>query len=379
MTSILYRAIALSVLTQEIFCVPERCAVLEFYHLKEALSVLENHYASVMFRMNSSVCSQQDTTYRVMVNTRTSSDNVEYDGTVTFLGDTCTATPFTSVRCITPTGPAELHRRVNRSHVAVEWNWKWKDTRFSNFTTMKKELTVIVSYPPSVTSLTVDGRPVNGSVIINESQEVNISCSYDKGNPPANFRLIDEHATEIKAYVEEQHLIYLLKLQCEQDWPTITCEGNSSEKNISVSILVNCPPQFIEKQPEVTDGEDHESWRVRVKAHTAKIDKCLVIPFSLGENKNREVNCSLTGDPPDLLLTVIVNKKDVGRGGHWALSFYNERGSSDTLVFNKPSSELNLISATVVKRIIPLLQTMNNKYELILNCNVGLSKLKYVK
>lgn len=104
-----------------------------------------------------------------------------------------------------------------------------------------------------------------------------------------------------------------------------------------------------------------------------------MIPFSLGENKNREVNCSLTGDPPDLLLTVIVNKKDVGRGGHWALSFHNERGSSDTLVFNKPSSELNIISAIVVKRIIPLLQTMNNKYELILNCNVGLSKLKYVK
>ncbi|PVD27374.1 hypothetical protein C0Q70_12532, partial [Pomacea canaliculata] len=190
-----------------------------------------------MFGLNSSVCSQLDTTYRVKVNTRTSSDNVEYDGTVTYLGDTCTATPFTSVRCITPTGPAELYRRVNRSHVAVEWNWKWKDSRFSNFTMMRKQLTVIVS----------------------------------------------------------------------------------------------CPPQFIEKQPEVTDGEDHESWRVRVKAHTAKIDKCLVIPFSLGENKNREVNCSLTGDPPDLLLTVIVNKKDVGRGGHWALSFHNERGSSDTL------------------------------------------------
>lgn len=94
--------------------------------------------------------------------------------------------------------------------------------------------------PPSVTSLTVNGRPVNGSIVINESQEVNISCSYDKGNPPASFRLIDEHATEIKAYGEEQHLIYLVKLQCEQDWPTITCEGNSSEKNISASILVNC-------------------------------------------------------------------------------------------------------------------------------------------
>lgn len=126
-------------------------AVLEFYQLKEeSLSVLENHYASVMFGMNSSVCSQLDTAYRVMVNTRTRGDSIEYDGTVTYLGDTCTATPFTSVRCITPTGPAELHRRVNRSHVAVQWNWKWKDTRFSNFTTMRKELTVIVSCTYSV-------------------------------------------------------------------------------------------------------------------------------------------------------------------------------------------------------------------------------------
>lgn len=117
------------------------------------------------------------------------------------------------------------------------------------------------------------------------------------------------------------------------------------------------PPQFLEKEPEIIDGEDYESWRVRVKAHTTEIDKCLVIPFSLGENKNREVNCSLTGGPPDLLLTVIVNKKENERGGHWALSLHNERGSSDTLVFNKPYSELNIIFATVVHRIIPMFQT----------------------
>lgn len=121
-------------------------AVLEFYHLNEsALSVSENRSANVTFGMNISACSHSNTPYKVKVYTRTKSGSLEYDGTVTYLRDTCTPTPNTSVRCITPTGPAELYRKVNRTHVAVEWNWLWKDIRFSNFTAMQQKLQLIVT------------------------------------------------------------------------------------------------------------------------------------------------------------------------------------------------------------------------------------------
>ncbi|XP_025101155.1 uncharacterized protein LOC112568196 [Pomacea canaliculata] len=325
---------------QAILCLKqEQCTV--SWHLQEkSLSVLENSFANVTFEMNSLACSESNMPYKVMVNTKTNSGDVEYDGTVTYLGDTCTATPFTSVRCITPTGPAELHRRVNRSHVAVEWNWKWKDTQFSSFTTMRKELAIAVLYPPGVTSLTVNGDDVNGNILVNESQEVNISCSFDKGNPPTNFLLLNERGHELQVYRDEQTITHSLRLQCAEDWPTVKCEGNASQKNRSVSFLVSCPPQFMAKHPQVTAGAAYESWTLRVKAHTTEIENCLAIPLSLGENKNREVSCTLTGSPPELLLTVLVNNEDTrGMEGLWSLSFRNERGSSGTLVFTKPSSK----------------------------------------
>lgn len=93
--------------------------------------------------------------------------------------------------------------------------------------------------PPSVTSLTVNGHDVHGYYLINENQEVNISCSVDKGNPPANFCFVDEHATELKSY-EGDLLLLTLTAHCKQEWPTVKCVANSSEKNRSVSLLVSC-------------------------------------------------------------------------------------------------------------------------------------------
>lgn len=94
------------------------------------------------------------------------------------------------------------------------------------------------------------------------------------------------------------------------------------------------------KHPQVTAGATYERWTLRVKAHTTEIENCLAIPLSLGENKNREVSCTLTGSPPELMLTVLVNNEDTGgMEGLWSLNFRNERGSSGTLVFTKPSSK----------------------------------------
>lgn len=122
-------------------------AVMDFYHLdKNVLSVLEDRFVNVTFGMSvSPACHQMNQSYRITVNTRTKSDSLEYDGTIVFWKNMCTYTYQTSTRCITPSGPAELYRKVNRSHVRIEWTWRDKDFRFGNFTSMRKELLLSVA------------------------------------------------------------------------------------------------------------------------------------------------------------------------------------------------------------------------------------------
>lgn len=109
------------------------------------LWVLENHFANVTFGINDLGCNHTNTLYKVTVLTRTRNGSLEYDGTITFLSDICAGTNLTSVRCISPTGPAELYRKFNRSHVEIRLEWVWKNTLFNNFTTKQKDLKLTVA------------------------------------------------------------------------------------------------------------------------------------------------------------------------------------------------------------------------------------------
>lgn len=94
--------------------------------------------------------------------------------------------------------------------------------------------------PPIVTSLTVDGQEVDGGYVINDRQVVNIFCSFDKGNPPAIFRLLDKSGKQLKLAYREENLNHSLKVQCEDDWPVVRCEAAGSKHNRSVLFLVRC-------------------------------------------------------------------------------------------------------------------------------------------
>lgn len=74
-----------------------------------------------------------------------------------------------------------------------------------------------------------------------------------------------------------------------------------------------------------------------MRAHTTKLESCFLSSLPLEENSNKEIKCTLTGDPPDLLLTVDLNKEDSDKEGEWTLSLLNEKGFSDPLVFSKIS------------------------------------------
>ncbi|XP_025099913.1 uncharacterized protein LOC112567435 [Pomacea canaliculata] len=105
---------------------------------------------------------------------------------------------------------------------------------------------VEVLYPPNVTSLTVDG---GDNVIIDKGQVVNVSCFFEKGNPPAHFYLLDKNGTKLNSTSSERHLSYSLTARCEDDWPVVRCEGNGSQQNKSVTILVKCKQTNLMSKP----------------------------------------------------------------------------------------------------------------------------------
>lgn len=97
-----------------------------------------------------------------------------------------------------------------------------------------------ITDPPNVTSLTVNRREVHHTHVINEGEEIDISCLFEEGNPPTKFILVDKAGKEVSASRGEQHLNHSLNVQCQDDWPTIVCEGFGSIKNRSVTFLVRC-------------------------------------------------------------------------------------------------------------------------------------------
>lgn len=89
-----------------------------------------------------------------------------------------------------------------------------------------------------VINLTVDGQEVSNVHLINEQQEVNVSCFFVNGNPPVTFRLLDKTSKELATDKGSLHLS--LSVKCEDDWPIVRCEGEGSELNRSVAFLVRC-------------------------------------------------------------------------------------------------------------------------------------------
>ncbi|XP_025099900.1 uncharacterized protein LOC112567430 [Pomacea canaliculata] len=199
---------------------------------------------------------------------------------------------------------------------------------------------VEVLYPPNITSLTVEGQEANNDYVVDKGKEVNVSCFFKQGNPPAIFRLftlLDKNKTELKSS-HEGSLSYSLTAQCEDDWPVVRCEGNGTLQNKSVTFLVRCAPQFAEKSTKIINPALGMA-TFRVKAYKTAILRCFLTPMYLKDNKTTEVNCVLNGQPPDLILWVSLEKEISIFHGNWTLTLRNEDGSSSTTfsVMDSPS------------------------------------------
>ncbi|XP_025101242.1 uncharacterized protein LOC112568256 [Pomacea canaliculata] len=215
-----------------------------------------------------------------------------------------------------------------------------------------RRIHIAIVYPPQVTSLTVDGQEVNGTHLINDSQKVNISCSFDKGNPPVTFILVDNNGKELVR--GSGPLTYSLLVHCEDDWPTVRCEGNGSKQNRSVSFLVMCPPKFTENSIKIVHSIELDNITLQVKADTKEVDNCLLTSVPSEDNVTIKVSCTLTGHPPDLALSFSLSKRISSIHGIWMLTLLNKRGYATTMLNFTEESRRSLIRESEIPAQTPV-------------------------
>ncbi|XP_025103167.1 uncharacterized protein LOC112569568 [Pomacea canaliculata] len=195
------------------------------------------------------------------------------------------------------------------------------------FTTLRL-IRLEVMYPPKVTNLTIDGLEVNGSYTIQEGHEVTIACYFHQGNPPATFHMVVKTGQELRYTRDYGNITHLFFASCRDDWPVVVCKGEGSEYNQSVLILVKCPPQFVDNGTKTINPSERDTITFRVKAHTAVADMCVLTPMSSEDDIVKEVNCTLHGTPPDLVLSLHLGEKATSMEGKWILLLRNEKGSA---------------------------------------------------
>ncbi|XP_025102166.1 uncharacterized protein LOC112568867 isoform X2 [Pomacea canaliculata] len=199
-----------------------------------------------------------------------------------------------------------------------------------------KETVIKAVCPTRVTHFAINGQEVNDTHLIDEGQKVSVFCSFYKGSPPVTFRLADKANREVISDVnsngicmEEDQLNFSLSVDCEDNWPTVVCEGSGSTNNRSVSFLVRCTPQFLHGPFSIVPSE-LEKVRFHVKAHTTSFNECRLLPDPSENTFIPKGKCILTGNPPDLVLRLFLEGNITQ--GNWRIVLSNEAGSGNTSI-----------------------------------------------
>lgn len=96
--------------------------------------------------------------------------------------------------------------------------------------------------PAKITGLQVNGQEVNQTRVIDETEEVSVSCFFTNGNPLVSVRLMDDtgRAQSSTTHGQGPLILSLGQFRCQDVWPTIKCEAPQSEHNQSVVIFGKC-------------------------------------------------------------------------------------------------------------------------------------------
>ncbi|XP_025100588.1 uncharacterized protein LOC112567917 isoform X2 [Pomacea canaliculata] len=118
----------------------------------------------------------------------------------------------------------------------------WELYRSNATPVVIKKTRLQVMYPAKVTGLQVNGQEVTETHVVDENQEVIVSCFFINGNPPVTIRLVDStgQAQSSTTHGVEPLVIFLGVFRCQEVWPIIKCEATGSELNRSVAIIGRC-------------------------------------------------------------------------------------------------------------------------------------------
>lgn len=89
------------------------------------ISIHENDAIYLKFGVNDSACSQRNYNYMISVKTYRSNHFTEEDGRLELQKDRCDVTTKGNVQCTKLDGKAELYRKMNRSHISIQWKLTW--------------------------------------------------------------------------------------------------------------------------------------------------------------------------------------------------------------------------------------------------------------
>lgn len=116
----------------------------------------------------------------------------------------------------------------------------------------------------------------------------------------------------------------------------------------TLSDFLTGPPKFSDGLPAVVVHPVYTQLMFNITAHTKAIERCRLTPQALESISGKEVNCFLTGIPPDLLLTVQLFKDDNSFHGNWTLSVRNEIGvTSTTIYFDETGEYISLLFVVI--------------------------------
>lgn len=91
-------------------------------------------------------------------------------------------------------------------------------------------------------------------------------------------------------------------------------------------------PQFSNLTTNFIPADVASPMTFNIKSHATAVVRCLITSASVGSSFSKEVDCTITGTPPDLLLTVRLERERLSRG-NWTLSIINDKGTANLTLF----------------------------------------------
>ncbi|XP_025102747.1 uncharacterized protein LOC112569229 [Pomacea canaliculata] len=169
-----------------LFALPFCCQGQELYFNSfegDTVCVSENSYLKLSFWFNVSDCTET-ITYRLSVKTKTL-NGYEYDGRVLRENEKCVMKYNNSLRCVADDGPAELYKKINRSHVETTFEWSWKNCSSQKLEKSTRILKLNFSCNPE--NVTTNLKRKEESLIVPSKDNQHL---FDKNNFSDNLLIV---------------------------------------------------------------------------------------------------------------------------------------------------------------------------------------------